>query len=103
MLDEAARIRNALSGFRWQILLDAGGTQRSSEDFASWLGARIDMGESLAFAIGSSHGFHPSLKAEIKERMSLGAMTYPHDLCRIMFLEQIYRAFCILNEKPYHK
>jgi 23S rRNA (pseudouridine1915-N3)-methyltransferase len=103
LLDEAMRIRNALSGFRWQILLDADGTQRSSEGFASWLGSRIDLGESLAFAIGSSNGFHPTLKSDIKEHMSLSPMTFPHDLSRILFLEQLYRAFCILNGKPYHK
>ena len=103
LLDEAIRIKNALSGFHWQILLDADGTQRSSEKFALWLGNRIDLGESLAFAIGSSHGFHPSLKSDIKEHMSLSSMTFPHDLSRILFFEQLYRAFCILNGKTYHK
>jgi 23S rRNA (pseudouridine1915-N3)-methyltransferase len=103
LLDEAERVRNALKGFQRQILLDAGGVQRNSESFASWLGSRVDLGERLAFAIGSSYGLHPSLKADIKEHISLSSMTFPHDLSRIMFLEQLYRAFCILNEKPYHK
>ncbi|MDR1840342.1 MAG: 23S rRNA (pseudouridine(1915)-N(3))-methyltransferase RlmH [Holophagales bacterium] len=103
LLDEAARIKNALSGFQRPVLLSATGQQSSSEEFASWLGSRMDSGESLAFAIGSSHGFHPSLNAEISERVALSAMTFPHDLCRIMFLEQLYRAFAILRGGAYHK
>jgi 23S rRNA (pseudouridine1915-N3)-methyltransferase len=63
----------------------------------------MDRGESLAFAIGSSHGFDPALKGEIREKMSLSPMTFPHDLSRIMCLEQLYRAFAILKGKTYHK
>lgn len=63
----------------------------------------MDRGENLAFAIGSSHGFDPELKKEIPERLSLSPMTFPHDLSRILFLEQLYRAFAILKGKTYHK
>jgi len=100
--DEADRLRPLFEG-RIPILLDAGGPSRSSEDFAAWLGKRMDRGESLVFAIGSSHGFDAGLKAEVRERLSLGPMTFPHDLCRVMFLEQLYRAFAILKGKTYHK
>jgi len=103
LLDEAERIRGAFSGHKRQVILDQGGAQRSSEEFAAWLGGIMDRGESLAFAIGSSHGFHPSLKAEAKESVSLSPMTFPHDLCRAMLLEQLFRACCILRGKPYHK
>jgi 23S rRNA (pseudouridine1915-N3)-methyltransferase len=100
---EAKRIKNALHGFQRQILLDAGGALRKSEEFASWLGPKIDLGESLAFAIGSSNGFHSTLKTDIKEHISLSPMTFPHDLSQVMFLEQLYRAFTILQKKIYHK
>jgi 23S rRNA (pseudouridine1915-N3)-methyltransferase len=103
LLLEAQRVRDALSGFRRQVLLCPDGASMSSEGFASWLGAKIDLGESLAFAIGSSRGFHPSLKACVGEKVSLGRMTFPHDLCRALFLEQLYRAFTILGGKTYHK
>jgi len=103
LIDEAERIKNAMDGFHGQILLDVGGVQRNSECFASWLGSRLDSGEHMAFAIGSSDGFHFSLKADIKEHISLSSMTLPHDLSRIVFLEQLYRTFCILKSKPYHK
>jgi 23S rRNA (pseudouridine1915-N3)-methyltransferase len=100
---EAERIKDALAGFGRRALISADGASMTSEAFASWLGKAMDMGEGLAFAIGSSHGFHPSLRAEVGERVSLSPMTFPHDLCRVMFLEQLYRAFAILNGKPYHK
>jgi 23S rRNA (pseudouridine1915-N3)-methyltransferase len=103
LLLEAGRVRDALAGFRCQALLCPDGAPMSSEEFASWLGAKTDIGESLAFAIGSSRGFHPSLKTEVGEKVSLGRMTFPHDLCRALFIEQLYRAFTILGGKTYHK
>ena len=101
--EEAGRIRQHLVGIRCPVLLDAGGPSRSSEAFAKWLGERMDRGESLAFAVGSSHGFDLDLKTEIREKLSLSPMTFPHDLSRVMFLEQLYRAFTILKGKTYHK
>jgi 23S rRNA (pseudouridine1915-N3)-methyltransferase len=103
MKDEAERIRPHLLAARCPVLLSADGPPRSSEAFAQWLGARMDRGESLAFAVGSSHGFDPELKAEVREHLSLSPMTFPHDLSRVLFLEQLYRAFAILKGTPYHK
>jgi len=101
--EEAERIRPQLLAVRCPVLLSADGPPRSSEAFAQWLGARMDRGESLAFAVGSSHGFDSALKAEVREHLSLSPMTFPHDLSRVMFLEQLYRAFAILKGTPYHK
>lgn len=101
--DEAERIRPQLLTVRCPVLLSADGPPRSSEAFAQWLGARMDRGESLAFAVGSSNGFDPALKAEVREHLSLSPMTFPHDLSRVLFLEQLYRAFSILKGSPYHK
>lgn len=101
--DEAERMRPQLAAVRCPVLLDAEGPPRSSEAFAAWLGQRMDRGDSLAFALGSSHGFDPALKGEIREKLSLSPMTFPHDLSRVMFLEQLYRAFTILKGKTYHK
>ena len=101
--DEAERLRPQLLSVRCPVLLSAEGPPRSSEDLAKWLGVRMDRGESLAFAIGSSHGFDPGLKAEVREHLSLSPMTFPHDLSRVLFLEQLYRAFSILKGTSYHK
>ena len=101
--DEGERLRALLAPFRCPVLLDAEGPSRTSEAMAAWLGARMDRGESLAFALGSSHGFDATLKREIPERLSLSPMTFPHDLSRVMFLEQLYRSFAILKGRTYHK
>lgn len=101
--DEGDRLKALLATFRCPILLDAEGPSRTSEAMAAWLGAKMDRGESMAFALGSSHGFDPTFKREIPERLSLSPMTFPHDLSRVMFLEQLYRSFAILRGRTYHK
>lgn len=101
--DEGERLKALLAPFRCPVLLDAEGPARTSEAMAAWLGARMDRGDSLAFALGSSHGFDPALKREVPERLSLSPMTFPHDLSRVMFLEQLYRSFAILKGRTYHK
>ncbi len=103
LLDEAERLRPKLRAAQCPVLLTPEGKQRDSEAFARWLVERMNRGESLAFAIGSSHGFDPNLKKEIPEQMSLSPMTFPHELSRVLFLEQLYRAFTILRGKEYHK
>jgi 23S rRNA (pseudouridine1915-N3)-methyltransferase len=103
LLEESDRLKPRLKSVACPVLLDASGKARSSEDFAAWLQPRVAMGESLAFALGSSHGFDASLKTEIREKLSLSPMTFPHDLARALFLEQLYRAFSILKGSPYHK
>jgi 23S rRNA (pseudouridine1915-N3)-methyltransferase len=101
--DEADRLRVHLRAARCPVLLSAEGPPRTSEAFAAWLGVRMDRGDSLTFALGSSGGFDPALKAEVKEHLSLSPMTFPHDLSRVLFLEQLYRAFAILRGTAYHK
>jgi 23S rRNA (pseudouridine1915-N3)-methyltransferase len=101
--EEAERLRPRLAAARCPVLLTPEGASRDSEGLARWLVERMNRGESLAFALGSSHGFDPALKKEIPEQMSLSPMTFPHELSRVMFLEQLYRAFTILRGKEYHK
>jgi len=103
LLEEAVRVKKAFGGYQRRVLLDPAGKQSKSEDFARWLGQRLGAGEHIAFAIGSSHGFHGSIKTDMTEHISLSSMTFPHDLCRIIFLEQLYRALNILNSGLYHK
>jgi 23S rRNA (pseudouridine1915-N3)-methyltransferase len=101
--DEAERLRPRLAAAQCPVLLTPEGRLRDSEGLAQWLAERMNRGERLAFALGSSHGFDPDLKKEIREQISLSPLTFPHELSRVIFLEQLYRAFTILRGKDYHK
>lgn len=86
------------------IALDVGGRQRSSEQIAHRLdelalGGRSD----VAFAIGGSTGLDRAVLARADETLSFGPITLPHNLARVVLLEQLYRAFRISRGEPYHK
>lgn len=84
------------------ILLDAGGKSWTSEGFARWLGEVRDRGtRELVFVCGDADGFPLELRERVVQKISLGAMTYSHELARAMLAEQLYRAFAILSGSPY--
>ena len=91
------------AGFR-RVCLDPGGKALSSEDFARILGERRDGGTiGLAFLIGGPDGFGAAVRDGADFLLSLGPMTLPHGLARIVLAEQIYRAMTILAGHPYHR
>lgn len=79
------------------------GKQLSSEDFAEKIYDISSQGRGIAFVIGSSYGLSESVKTLSKTRLSLSKMTFPHQLFRVMLLEQVYRAFKINEGSTYHK
>ena len=86
------------------LLLDAGGKAYDSPTFAKWLGEQRDRGtREIIFVCGDAEGFPEELRERVKQRISLSAMTYSHELARVMLAEQIYRAFAILSGSPYPK
>ncbi len=86
------------------VLLDAGGKVYDSGSFAKWLGEQRDRGtRELIFVCGDADGFPDALRERVKQKLSLSAMTYSHELARVMLAEQIYRAFAILSGSPYPK
>lgn len=86
------------------ILLDAGGKVMDSEAFARWIGEQRDRGtREIVFVCGDADGFPEVIRERVKQRISLSAMTYSHELARVMLAEQIYRAFAILSGSPYPK
>jgi 23S rRNA (pseudouridine1915-N3)-methyltransferase len=86
------------------IALDMGGKSLSSEAFAALLGRWRDEGvRDLAFAIGGAEGLDDSLRTAAALTLSLGPMTWPHMLVRVMLAEQLYRAQTILTGHPYHR
>lgn len=80
------------------------GTQLSSEELSAYLVQKAGSGAgSVAFVIGSSHGLAPGVKAAAEKKLSMSRMTFPHQLARVMLLEQLYRAFSIAAGGKYHK
>lgn len=85
------------------VLMDSRGKQFSSEEFAGFIGDYRDRNPlPLVFAIGSADGFTESARSRAQHTISLGNMTLAHELARVVFLEQVYRAFTILKGHPYH-
>ncbi|HEU4702402.1 MAG TPA: 23S rRNA (pseudouridine(1915)-N(3))-methyltransferase RlmH [Conexibacter sp.] len=80
-------------------LLDADGEQHSSESFARFLEDRRQAGRDVCFIVGGPFGLQLE---QVDHRLSLGAMTLPHQLARVVLLEQIYRGHKILAREPYH-
>ncbi|MFI5098197.1 MAG: 23S rRNA (pseudouridine(1915)-N(3))-methyltransferase RlmH [Candidatus Acidiferrales bacterium] len=86
------------------VLLDAGGKSYDSQSFAQWLGEQRDRGtREIIFVCGDADGFPAALRERVKQKVSLSAMTYSHELARVMLAEQVYRAFAILSGSPYPK
>jgi len=84
------------------VLLDSRGKQFSSEELAAFLEREQVHAVPLLFAIGGSDGFTEEARQQAALTLSLGKMTLPHELARVVVLEQIYRAFTILQKHPYH-
>ena len=82
------------------VALDAGGSEYDSERFARWVEDRRQDGRDVVFVIGGAFGLPPLDRVD--HRLSLGRMTLPHQLARVILLEQLYRAHKILANEPYH-
>ena len=109
---EVAEVRDAAAALKRlnenraaaSVLLDAGGKMYNSEGFAKWIAEHRDRGtREMIFVCGDADGFPDSLRKRVELKISLSAMTYSHELARVMLAEQIYRAFAILSGSPYPK
>ncbi len=104
LLKEADEIKKKIPNNSYTFALCIEGKEKSSEDFAKTVkNAAIDGKSNLTFIIGSSFGLSPEIKALADNKLSFSPMTFPHQLMRVMLLEQIYRAFQINNNGKYHK
>jgi 23S rRNA (pseudouridine1915-N3)-methyltransferase len=102
--EEARALRAAIPAGARLVLLDERGKSLTSEAFATDIGRSRDAGlPALVLAIGGPDGHDPGLLAEAPLTLCFGAMTWPHQLVRIMAAEQIYRALTILAGHPYHR
>lgn len=102
--DEAARVLKACAGAEVRVVLHERGKAMSSEAFAAWLASRRDAGiKVLSLMIGGPDGHGADVLASAQLQLSLGSMTLPHGLARVVVVEQLYRATTILAGHPYHR
>jgi 23S rRNA (pseudouridine1915-N3)-methyltransferase len=101
--DEGARVLAALPKQAHVVALEGRGRQYSSEQLAMRLEAWRQQGRDLAFLIGGPEGHAPEVLAATHEQWSLGALTLPHMLVRLLVAEQLYRAASQLANHPYHR
>jgi len=102
--EEARDLEARLPAGSALVLLDERGKDFTSEQFAEKIGALRDSGrKQLVLAIGGPDGHDASLRAKAELVMSLGQMTWPHQIARILLAEQLYRATTILSGHPYHR
>ena len=96
-------IKKSLFSGDYIVLLDEHGKERRSLEFASWIQKRIGASpRRLVFIVGGPYGFAPPIHKLAQEEISLSQMTFSHQMIRLLFVEQVYRAMTILNGEPYH-
>ena len=100
---EAELILKKINPLDHVILLDENGTIFSSQQFANYLDKKaLNSVTSLVFVVGGPYGFDPLIFERANDKISLSAMTFSHQMVRLFFVEQLYRAFTIIKGEPYH-
>lgn len=85
------------------VLLDENGQMYGSVKFSNWMQDKMNRGyKHIYFLIGGTYGFSDAVYQRANEKISLSKMTFSHQMIRMLFTEQLYRAFTILNNEPYH-
>ena len=100
---EGELILKTLQSGDYLVLLDEKGKEFTSMQFASYMEKKMNsVPKKLVFVIGGPYGFSESVYKAASEKISLSKMTFSHQMIRLIFIEQIYRAMTILNNEPYH-
>ncbi|TVZ28151.1 23S rRNA (pseudouridine1915-N3)-methyltransferase [Gillisia sp. Hel_I_86] len=102
-LKEGELLLNKIPASDFVVLLDENGKQLSSVDFSEFIQKRFNSGlKQVVFVIGGPYGFSEEVYKRADSRLSLSKMTFSHQMVRLFFTEQLYRAFTILKNEPYH-
>lgn len=102
--DEGAEIAKHIPKSGTLVALDETGTQFSSSAFARWIESEQNSGTRvITFVIGGPEGLSRDISKRAHIVLSLSKMTWTHEMCRVLLLEQVYRALCIMRKIPYHK
>jgi len=100
---EGEQILRQLQDSDYVVLLDEHGQELRSIEFATWIGKKQQaVSRRLVFIIGGPYGFSPAIYQRANEKLSLSKMTFSHQMVRMIFIEQLYRAFTILKGEQYH-
>lgn len=102
-LEESERLLAAVTDKHWAIALDVGGKPLATEQLAQQLERWMQAGRDVAFMVGGPEGMDASCLARADQKWSLGPLTLPHPLVRVVLAEQLYRAWTILSNHPYHR
>ena len=103
LLEEKNSILKHISSKDYIITLEIEGKQLTSIELADKIDKTFISNSDITFIIGGSYGLHDEIKAKSNFRLSFSKMTFPHQLFRILLLEQIFRSYKILNNEKYHK
>lgn len=101
--EESSLIVKNINKKDFNILLDIYGKNLSSTEFSNLITNIENESKNITFIIGGSNGVNQEVKELVDYRLSFSKMTFPHEMFRLMLIEQIYRAFQIKENKPYHK
>lgn len=100
---EGEMLLKALQAGDYVVLLDERGKEMTSIQFANYLEKKMNsIARRLVFIIGGPYGFSEAVYRQANEKLSLSSMTFSHQMIRLLFIEQIYRAMTILHGEPYH-
>ncbi len=100
--EEGKRINAFLKPRSFVAVLDPRGRKLTSEGFAQWLAARESGGQEVYMVIGGASGVAPEVSSQADDLISFSDLTFPHQLFRLLLVEQLYRGFKILRGEPYH-
>ena len=99
---EGEQILKLLTSSDTVVLLDEHGKEMRSLEYAQWLQKKQATAKRLVFVIGGPYGFSPAVYSRADEKISLSKMTFSHQMVRLIFTEQLYRACTIIKGEPYH-
>ncbi len=99
---EGELLLKALHPTDYVVLLDERGRERSSTEWARFVEERMVAGRDVVFVVGGAYGFSDAVYERADAMVSLSRMTFTHQMVRIIFIEQLYRAFTIIKGEPYH-
>jgi 23S rRNA (pseudouridine1915-N3)-methyltransferase len=100
---EGRRVLGALTPADHVVVLDERGRELTTRELAGWLNTRQQAGQDLAFIIGGPDGLANEVRSRGNFTLALSRLTLPHALVRVLLIEQLYRAHCILVNHPYHR